>query len=138
MKENLSLIDKDFKNNIDFSKQFLEILKSPYNLSSILKKMKRLGIIQAYINEFAEVVGQMQFDLFHVYTVDEHTFKVVRNMRQMKINHIDEGFEIENELINRLPKIEILYLAGLFHDLGKGAYLNLACLKLQSTWQQAA
>ena len=120
LKENLSLIDKDFKNNIDFSKQFLEILKSPYNLSSILKKMKRLGIIQAYINEFAEVVGQMQFDLFHVYTVDEHTFKVVRNMRQMKINHIDEGFEIENELINRLPKIEILYLAGLFHDLGKG------------------
>ena len=62
----------------------------------------------------------MQFDLFHVYTVDEHTFKVVRNMRQMKINHIDEGFEIETELINRLPKIEILYLAGLFHDLGKG------------------
>ena len=56
---------------------------------SILKKMKRLGIIQAYIKEFEEVTGQMQFDLFHVYTVDEHTFKVVRNMRQMKINHID-------------------------------------------------
>jgi [protein-PII] uridylyltransferase len=82
--------------------------------------MKRLGIIQAYIKEFEEVIGQMQFDLFHVYTVDEHTFKVVRNMRQMKINHIDDGFEIETELINRLPKIEILYLAGLYHDLGKG------------------
>jgi [protein-PII] uridylyltransferase len=82
--------------------------------------MKTLGVLQAYIPDFAGVVGQMQFDLFHVYTVDEHTFKVVRNMRQMKINHIDEGFEIENELINRLPKIEILYLAGLFHDLGKG------------------
>jgi len=120
LRENILLIDKDFKNDINFSKQFLEILRSPYNLSSILKKMKRLGIIQAYIKEFEEVIGQMQFDLFHVYTVDEHTFKVVRNMRQMKINHIDEGFEIETELINRLPKIEILYLAGLFHDLGKG------------------
>ena len=119
LRENILLIDKDFKNDINFSKQFLEILRSPYNLSSILKKMKRLGIIQAYIKEFEEVIGQMQFDLFHVYTVDEHTFKVVRNMRQMKINHIDEGFEIETELINRLPKIEILYLAGLFHDLGK-------------------
>ena len=120
LKENIYLIDKDFKNNNRYSGQFLEILKSPYNLSSILKRMKRLGIIQAYIKEFDEVIGQMQFDLFHVYTVDEHTFKVVRNMRQMKINNLEEGFEIENELINRIPKVEILYIAGLFHDLGKG------------------
>jgi [protein-PII] uridylyltransferase len=81
--------------------------------------MKNLGILQAYIHEFSEVVGQMQFDLFHVYTVDEHTFKVVRNMRQLKILQQDE-FKLEHELINKLPKIEILYLAGLFHDLGKG------------------
>ena len=120
LKENIHLIDAEFKNNHKYSQQFLNILKSPYNLSSILRKMKRLGIIQAYISEFSEVVGQMQFDLFHVYTVDEHTFKVVRNMRQMKINQLGDGFEIENELINRLPKIEILYIAGLFHDLGKG------------------
>ena len=120
LKENAQLIDENFKKNNNYSKQFLQILRSPYNLSSILRKMKRLGIMQAYIKEFGEVIGQMQFDLFHIYTVDEHTFKVVRNMRQMKINHIDDGFEIENELINRLPKIEILYIAGLFHDLGKG------------------
>ena len=120
LKENIHLIDAEFKNNHKYSQQFLNILKSPYNLSSILRKMKRLGIIQAYISEFSEVIGQMQFDLFHVYTVDEHTFKVVRNMRQMKINQLGDGFEIENELINRLPKIEILYIAGLFHDLGKG------------------
>ena len=81
--------------------------------------MKNIGIIQKYIPEFGEVMGQMQFDLFHVYTVDEHTFKVVRNMRQMKINYKEE-FKLEFELINRIPKIEILYLAGLFHDLGKG------------------
>lgn len=120
LKENIHLIDAEFKKNHKYSQQFLNILKSPYNLSSILRKMKRLGIIQAYISEFSEVIGQMQFDLFHVYTVDEHTFKVVRNMRQMKINQLGDGFEIENELINRLPKIEILYIAGLFHDLGKG------------------
>ena len=61
----------------------------------------------------------MQFDLFHVYTVDEHTFKVVRNMRQMKL-YQQKGFELEFELINKIPKIEILYIAGIFHDLGKG------------------
>ena len=81
--------------------------------------MKALGILQRYIPEFDNVIGQMQFDLFHVYTVDEHTFKVVRNMRQMKLNK-HSGFELEYELINKLPKIEILYIAGLFHDLGKG------------------
>ena len=81
--------------------------------------MKDLGILQKYIPEFGEVVGQMQFDLFHVYTVDEHTIKLLRNMRQMKL-HEEKGFEIEHELINKIPKIEILYIAGLFHDLGKG------------------
>ena len=119
LKDNISLVDDCFRDSNYFSSQFLEILKSKYNLSSILKSMKNLGIIQAYIKEFGEVVGQMQFDLFHVYTVDEHTFKVVRNMRQMQIHYQDE-FKLEHELLNKLPKVEILYLAGLFHDLGKG------------------
>ena len=119
LKKNLKLIDKKFRKNKDRARQFLEILKSKYNLSSILYSMKKIGILQKYIPEFAEVVGQMQFDLFHVYTVDEHTFKVVKSMRQMKIFE-DKDFQLENELINKLPKIEILYIAGLFHDLGKG------------------
>ena len=55
-----------------------------------------------------------------MYAVDEHTFKVVRNMRQMQIGKVDQSMQIEQELINKLPKIELLYLAGIFHDLGKG------------------
>ena len=119
LKKNLNLIDHRFRKNKDRAKQFLEILKSKHNLSSILNSMKKLEILQRYIPEFGDVVGQMQFDLFHVYTVDEHTFKVVRSMRQMKIFE-DNDFQLENEIINKLPKIEILYIAGLFHDLGKG------------------
>ena len=119
LRKNLNLIDQEFIKDKYFAKQFLDILKSKHNLSSILKNMKSLGILQKYIPEFGEVVGQMQFDLFHVYTVDEHTFKVVRNMRQMKLYEQKE-FTLEHELINKLPKIEILYIAGLFHDLGKG------------------
>ena len=119
LRKNLNLIDQEFRKDKYFAKQFQDILKSKHNLSSILKTMKILGILQKYIPEFGEVVGQMQFDLFHVYTVDEHTFKVVRNMRQMKL-YEQEGFLLEHELINKLPKIEILYIAGLFHDLGKG------------------
>ena len=119
LRNNLNLIDQEFRKDKYFAEQFLDILKSKHNLSSILKTMKSLGILQRYIPEFGEVVGQMQFDLFHVYTVDEHTLKVVRNMRQMKL-YEQEGFLLEHELINKLPKIEILYIAGLFHDLGKG------------------
>jgi len=119
LKRNANLIDSQFRKNKTFANQFLKILRSKHNLSSILKTMKDLGILQKYIPEFGEVVGQMQFDLFHVYTVDEHTFKLLRNMRQMKL-HEQKGFEIEHELINKIPKIEILYIAGLFHDLGKG------------------
>ena len=81
--------------------------------------MKNLGVLQAYIPEFSDVIGQMQFDLFHVYTVDEHTFKVVRNMRQMLL-YKTKNLEFEHELINKINKIEILYIAGIFHDLGKG------------------
>ena len=119
LRNNLNLIDQEFRKDKYFAEQFLDILKSKHNLSSILKTMKSLGILQRYIPEFGEVVGQMQFDLFHVYTVDEHTLKVVRNMNQMKL-YEQEGFLLEHELINKLPKIEILYIAGLFHDLGKG------------------
>jgi [protein-PII] uridylyltransferase len=136
IRKNISLIDKEFRRNEDYANQFLEILKSKYNLSSILRTMKSLGVLQKYIPEFDSVIGQMQFDLFHVYTVDEHTFKVVRNMRQMKLNK-QPGFELEHELINKLPKIEILYIAGLFHDLGKGKGGNHSEIGAKSSFRFA-
>ena len=136
IRKNISLIDKEFRRNEHYANQFLEILKSKYNLSSILRTMKSLGVLQKYIPEFDSVIGQMQFDLFHVYTVDEHTFKVVRNMRQMKLNK-QLGFELEHELINKLPKMEILYIAGLFHDLGKGKGGNHSEIGAKSSFRFA-
>ena len=136
IRKNISLIDKEFRRNEHYANQFLEILKSKYNLSSILRTMKSLGVLQKYIPEFDSVIGQMQFDLFHVYTVDEHTFKVVRNMRQMKLS-MQPGFELEHELINKLSKIEILYIAGLFHDLGKGKGGNHSEIGAKSSFRFA-
>ena len=136
IRKNISLIDKEFRKNEVYANQFLEILKSKYNLSSILRTMKSLGVLQKYIPEFDSVIGQMQFDLFHVYTVDEHTFKVVRNMRQMKLSK-QPGFELEHELINKLSKIEILYIAGLFHDLGKGKGGNHSEIGAKSSFRFA-
>ena len=90
--------------------QFLQILKSTTNLSTILKKLKQLGLMRLLIPEFGEIEGQMQFDMFHVYTVDEHTFKVVRNMRQMQIGKVDQSMQIEHELINKLPRLRLYIL----------------------------
>jgi len=120
IKVSLSKIDPGYFLLPAAGSQFLQILKSTTNLSTILKKLKQLGLMRLLIPEFGEIEGQMQFDMFHVYTVDEHTFKVVRNMRQMQIGKVDQSMQIEQELINKLPKIELLYLAGIFHDLGKG------------------
>ena len=120
IQESLPKIDFNYFLLPEAGSQFLKILRSTTNLSTILKKLKQLGLLRLLIPEFGEIEGQMQFDMFHVYTVDEHTFKVVRNMRQMQIGKIDPSMKIEHELINKLPKIELLYLAGIFHDLGKG------------------
>jgi len=120
IQESLPRIDSNYFLSAKAGSQFIQILRSTTNLSTILKKLKQLGILRLLIPEFGEIEGQMQFDKFHIYTVDEHTFKVVRNMRQLQIGKIDNNLRIEHELINKLPKIEILYLAGIFHDLGKG------------------
>jgi len=89
IQESLPKIDPKYFLLPEAGTQFLQILRSSTNLSTILKKLKQLGLMRLLIPEFGLIEGQMQFDMFHVYTVDEHTFKVVRNMRQMQIGKVD-------------------------------------------------
>ena len=74
----------------------------------------------AYLPLFGNVVGQMQYDLFHVYTVDQHTLFVVRNLRCFFVPERFHEFPRCSALVTRLPKPELLYLGGLFHDIAKG------------------
>ncbi len=85
-----------------------------------LLRMKRYGILGRYLPEFGEIVGQMQYDLFHIYTVDAHTLACVKNMRRFWRADAEEKFPLIAQLIKKLPKIELLYIAGLYHDIGKG------------------
>ncbi len=82
--------------------------------------MHRYGVLGAYMPEFAAIEGQMQFDLFHVYTVDEHTLFVVRNMRLFGLDEYHEKFPHCSPVLESIPKQELLYLAGMFHDIAKG------------------
>ena len=119
-KRDRDLINSDFRSKKQNILLFLKLLKSKRLLVTQLEKMKDLGILGRYLPEFGRITGQMQYDLFHIYTVDAHTLEVLRNMRWMTLGKSEEKFPLAAKIINKLPKLEILYIAGLYHDIGKG------------------
>ncbi|MBX9403804.1 [protein-PII] uridylyltransferase [Lysobacter sp. BMK333-48F3] len=99
--------------------RFLKLLRGPHPVHA-LERMARLGVLGRWIPAFSKVSGRMQFDLFHVYTVDQHTLAVLRNLARFASGVADERFSIAHEVWPRLRKPELLLLAGLFHDIAKG------------------
>ena len=99
--------------------RFLRLLRAP-NAVDTLTRMARLGVLGRWIPAFAGVSGRMQFDLFHVYTVDQHTLAVLRNIAGFASGQPDARFSLAADVWPRLRKPEVLLLAGLFHDIGKG------------------
>ncbi len=120
VRDHRHLIDDDFRTDIRNTSLFMELLRSPEGVSTELKRMTRYGILGRYLPEFGKIVGQMQHDLFHIYTVDAHTMKVIQKMRQFRHREYREQFSIAHRIVNQLPKIELLYIAGLYHDIAKG------------------
>lgn len=120
MRQAVGQVDDAFRNDRRVAFLFLELLRAPYTLVSQLNRMRRYGLLQRYIPEFGEVVGQMQHDLFHIYTVDAHTLQLIRNLRRFRYRSAREKFPIAAHCFKRLRRLEPLYIAGLFHDLGKG------------------
>ncbi|WP_081677688.1 [protein-PII] uridylyltransferase [Novilysobacter defluvii] len=99
--------------------RFMELLRGPQPVRS-LTRMARLGVLGRWIPAFQRVTGRMQFDLFHVYTVDQHTLAVLRNIASFGRAEPDPRFAMAHQVWPRLRKPELLLLAGLFHDIGKG------------------
>ena len=120
IRDSLELIDDAFRQDPKVTAYFIDLLRAPYTLVSQLTRMRRYGILGRYIPEFGRIVGQMQHDLFHIYTVDAHTMMVIRNMRRFRYAESRERWPLAWQCVRDLPKIELLYIAGLFHDLGKG------------------
>ena len=82
--------------------------------------MNQYGILGRYLPAFGRIVGQMQHDLFHVYTVDEHILMVMRNLRRFTVPELAHEFPLCTRLISDFERPEVLYLAALFHDIAKG------------------
>lgn len=114
------LIDQKFRLNPINQKAFMAILQAPRAVLQSLKLMNLLGLLPRYIPEFRHIVGQMQHDLFHVYTVDQHTLMVLRNLRRFTLAEYAEEHPLASELMAQFERPWVLYVAALFHDIAKG------------------
>jgi len=113
-------IDESLRTGLPARSLFMEILRQPRGITHELRRMHRYGILARYLPEFRAVTGRMQYDLFHVFTVDEHTLWVVRNIRRLMVPAFFHEFPLCSEIAQNIPKPELLYIAGLFHDIAKG------------------
>ena len=115
-----SKIDANFRKKEENRTLFMEILKAPRGVSHTLQRMNQYGVLGKYIPAFGRIVGRMQHDLFHVYTVDEHILKVVRNLRRFAMAEYTHEYPLCSRIFSEFDHPEVLYLAGLFHDIAKG------------------
>jgi len=120
IREHHHLINDKFRDDLRCRTLFMEILRQPQGVTHEMRRMNRYGVLAAYLPVFGAIVGQMQHDLFHVYTVDEHTMFVLRNLRRFTVVEYRHEFPLCSSIIQRVPKPELLYLAALFHDVAKG------------------
>jgi [protein-PII] uridylyltransferase len=107
---------------------FLEIIKHPRGLGLPFTLMHRHSILGAYLPSWQSIVGQMQFDLFHAYSVDEHSFRLIKNLYRFSQKEHSDEFPLCSKIVQRIRKPEVLFLAGIFHDIAKGRGGNHADL----------
>jgi [protein-PII] uridylyltransferase len=98
----------------------MEICRQPNGITHEFRRMNKLGVLGAYLPEFGQIVGQMQHDLFHAYTVDEHTLFLVANLRRFSCKEFEHEFPLCSDIFKQLPKPELIYITGLYHDIAKG------------------
>lgn len=106
--------------NEEARKRFIALFQQPNVISRAIVPMHQLGVLTAYLPQWQGIEGLMQFDLFHIYTVDEHTIRVMLNLEQFLQTERKADFPLCCELFPTLPNRHLLYLAALFHDIAKG------------------
>ncbi|HEY2590103.1 MAG TPA: [protein-PII] uridylyltransferase [Steroidobacteraceae bacterium] len=116
----LWLIDEEFRQNPRHHRLFMDIIRASVGVTHELRRMNTYGVLGRYITAFGRIVGRMQYDLFHAYTVDAHTLFVVSNLRRLAIPRYDQELPELSRIMQQLPKPEVVYLAALFHDIAKG------------------
>src|SRR5690606_12229843 len=104
----------------DCRRLFMALLRHPNGIGQPLTLMHKYGILAAYLPQWNLIVGQMQFDLFHAYTVDEHTHRLLKNLYKYTLSEHESEIPLCSDVVKKMEKPELLYLAGIFHDIAKG------------------
>ena len=120
VREHLYLVDEAYRSNDDVNHLFMQLMSAPNGMTHQMRRMNSYGFLAAYIPAFAKITGRMQYDLFHAYTVDQHTIFVIRNLRRFALDKHRDEFPFCNDVYEELENPCLLYLAALFHDIAKG------------------
>ena len=120
VREHLYLVDDAFRSNDEVNHLFMQLMSAPSGMTHQMRRMNSYGFLAAYIPAFGKITGRMQYDLFHAYTVDQHTIFVIRNLRRFALDKHEDEFPFCNEVYRELENPTLLYLAALFHDIAKG------------------
>ena len=115
-----TLVNEKFRNNPVNKARFIELFKQPRGVLHELRRMNQFDILGRYLPNFGEIVGQMQHDLFHAYTVDQHTMRVLRNLRRFSESEFAHEYPFCSQLISNFDRPWLLYIAAIFHDIAKG------------------
>jgi [protein-PII] uridylyltransferase len=114
------LIDDTLRSDIRAQSLFMEIIRQHNGAGHELYRMHSYGVLGRYIPEFLNIEGRMQYDLFHTLTVDSHILTTVKYLREFSLPENEKQLPFCFAISKKIPKPELLYLAGLFHDIGKG------------------
>lgn len=120
IRANLPLINQRFRSDPVVRNLFVQIFSNPNKLTRTVRLMNRYGVMAAYLPAFDKIVGRMQYDLFHIYTVDEHTILVIRNLRRMTLPQFADELPHGSNVATQVKRPHVLYLTALFHDIAKG------------------
>ena len=117
---NLDLIDADMRDNKEARRIFIDLMLKHGNPERALRRMNELGVLGAFIPEFAPIVAMMQFNMYHHYTVDEHTIQCISHLAQIERKELIEELPVASGILDRGVNRKVLYVALLLHDIGKG------------------
>ena len=115
-----NLITPEFRRNPENRSKFIRLLKLDNGITHAIRLMNQTGVLGRYIPAFRRIIGQMQHDLFHIYTVDQHILTVVRNLRRFTLQEHMQSHFLANQVMAEFGQPWLLYIAGLFHDIAKG------------------
>ncbi|MFD1344693.1 [protein-PII] uridylyltransferase [Litorisediminicola beolgyonensis] len=120
VKANLGLIDEEMRQSREAQRTFLDLLLKHGNPDRALRRMNELGVLAAFIPEFEPIVAMMQFNMYHHYTVDEHTIQCIWNLSEIEHGNLIEELPVASTILKEGVNRKVLYTALLLHDIGKG------------------